>query len=124
MVAIRDRNDPLRLMGRRILLTVLALLVVSASWALWNVYRKERDADRRDKEAQMQLADLKERYTQLQNNLDTLRTERGMEEAVRGQYGVGRKGEGLIVIVEPPTPEPVQATSSTMQWFKDMLSYF
>lgn len=123
MTAFRERNDPLRLMGRRLLLAALAIIVISASWGVWNIYRKERESARLNTEAQARLADLQKRQTQLQADYDTLQTARGQEEALRQQYALGKRGEGLIVIVEPPKPAPIQATSSIMQWLKDIFSH-
>lgn len=123
MTASRERNDPLRLMGRRILLAVLGVLVVSASWGVWDIYRKERESARLNAEAQAHLTDLQKRQAQLESDYATLQTDRGKEAALRAEYTMGRQGEGLIVIVEPPKPAPVQATSSVMQWLKDMFSH-
>lgn len=123
MTALRERNDPLRLMGRRLILAALAIAAVSLSWGVLNIYRKEQESARLNKEAQTQLADLKARETKLETDLGKLQTERGMEEALRQQYAVGKQGEGLIVIVEPSHPKPIQATSSIMQWLKDIFSH-
>lgn len=122
MVTLKGKTDPLRIMGRRILLLLLAILVVSAAWGVWNTYRKEKEAAQLREHAERQLADLKDRQTHLQADYEKLRTERGLEEALRKQYAVGAEGEQLIVIVEPQKPEPVRATSSIMQWIKDVFS--
>ncbi len=110
-------------MGRRLILAALALAVVSASWGVWNIYRKDRESSRLNREAQAQLADLKARQTKLETDLGKLQTGRGVEEALRQQYAVGKHGEGLIVIVEPQVAAPVEATSSVMQWLKDIFSH-
>lgn len=123
MVTLHGKHDPLRLMGRRLLLLALALLVVSAAWEVWSVYNKDKESAQLNAQSQAQLSDLQTRETKLQGDLANLQTERGMEAALRQQYAVGDQGEGLIVIVEPQKPAPVEATSSMMQWFKDVLSH-
>ena len=110
-------------MGRRLLLVGLVIVVVSAAGGVWNIYRKDQEAARLNAEAQAQLADLKQRQAKLQGDYEKLQTDRGMEEALREQYALGKQGEGMIVIVEPEKPQPIQATSSIMQWFKDMWSH-
>jgi len=107
-------------MGRRLILVALLILAISASWGVWNIYHKDRESARLNKEAQTQLADLRTRQTKLEADLGRLQTNRGVEAALRAQYGLGRDGEGLIVIVEPERPAPVQATSSALQWLKDI----
>jgi len=110
-------------MGRRLLLAGIAILVISAAWGVWNIYRKDRESGRLNAQAQARLADLKQRQVKLQTDYDKLQTERGMEEALRDQYALGKQGESLIVIVEPQKPAPIEATSSIMQWLKDIFSH-
>jgi len=123
MSALRGRNDPLRLAGRRLILAALAVLVAGLAWGVWNIYRKDRESARLNGEAQAQLADVRERQAKLSADLAGLQTDRGREAALREQYAMGRQGEGLIVIVEPEKPAPVQATSSILQWLKDIFSH-
>jgi cell division protein FtsB len=123
MATIRERHDPLRLMGRRLLLALLLLLVVSAGVQAWSIYRKERESAVLNSQAQAELASLKERQAQLQSDYDTLQSSRGMEAALRDQYGLGKTGEGMIVIIEPQQSAPVQATSSIVQWLQSVWSH-
>ena len=124
MVAWRGRSDPLRLMGRRLILVALAILVIFVSGAAWNIYRKDKEAAQLREQAETQLADLEERQARLTEDYEKLKTERGLEAALREQYAVGAAGEELIIIVEPERPEPVQATSSVLQWIKDVFSHW
>ena len=125
MTALRQRNDPLRLMGRRLLLAALAILAVAMLWGVWNIWQKEREAAQLQVQAQTQLAQLQARQQVLEAQYQSLDSERGMEAAVRQQYGMGDQGEGMVVIVEPPNQPPPAATSSSMMdWFKDALSRF
>ncbi len=123
MATIRERHDPLRLTGRRILLAFLLLLVLSAAAQTWNIYRKERESAVLNEDAQAQLADIKQQQAQLQSDYSTLQSSRGMEAALRDQYGLGKTGEGMIVIVEPAKSIPMQATSSMMQWLQNVFSH-
>lgn len=123
MAAVRERHDPVRLMWRRLLLIGLFLFVLSAAWAVWGIWGKERESAALDSQAQGQLADLEARQAKLQSDYAALETDRGKEAALRQEYGVGKQGENLIVIVEPDKPVPVQATSSMMQWLKDVFSH-
>ena len=76
------------------------------------------------KEAEIQLADLAKRRAQLETDIEKLKTPRGMEEALREQYRLAKTGEHLIIIVDPPTSSPIEATSSVMEWFQNSLSWF
>ena len=116
-MAIRLRNDPVRLFGKRLFLFALLLLVVVAVGGVWNAYQKEREAAALRTQAEVQLDDLAKRQAQLSSDIANLETDRGLEEVLREQYALAAQGEGLIVIVEPQ-PEPVHATSTFMDKLK------
>jgi cell division protein FtsB len=118
------RHNPLRLIGRRFLLVLLLALVVIAVSGVWKVYSKAEESLALRREAEAQLADLDKRRAQLEADIAKLKTSRGMEEALREQYGLARIGERLIVIVESPAPAPVVATPSVIEWFQKTLSWW
>ncbi len=118
MARFRDRYDPLRLFFKRVGTLALLILVVFVGLGVWKVYSKERESRDLRTEAEIQEARLKEQADQLEAKTAQLKTERGKEALLRDQYDVGREGEGLIVIVEPPAPEPVVHTPTFMEKVK------
>ena|SRR3989338_1539174 len=124
MERFTQRRDPLRLIGKRLLLICLLALVIVAVSSVWKVYRKAQESMSLRKEAEAQLSDLDKRRTQLEADITKLKTSRGMEEALREQYGLAKSGEHVIVIVDSPTPAPVPETSPVMEWFQKTLSWW
>ena len=124
MERFTQRRDPLRLIGKRLLLICLLALVIVAVSSVWKVYRKAQESSVLRKEAEVQLSDLYKRRTQLETDITKLKTSRGMEEALREQYGLAKSGEHVIVIVDSPTPAPVPETSPVMEWFQKTLSWW
>ncbi len=109
MATIRPRNDP-----------ALFILFVSAVFGVWGVYQKDRESMVLRAQAQAQLSDLSERQSQLNADISTLQTERGMEAALRQQYALAAQGEDMIIIVDATSATPVEeATSSAfVQWMR------
>ncbi len=124
MERFTQRRNPLRLIGKRLMLILLSALVIVAISGVWKVYRKAEESLTLRKEAETQLSDLEKRRTQLEADISKLNTSRGMEEALREQYGLAKSGEHVIVIVDSPTPAPAVATSSVMKWFQKTLSWW
>lgn len=123
-MAIRSRNDPVRLFGRRLMLLGLAILVVAAASGVWSAYHKEKESAALRAQAEGQLADLSARQAQLDADIAKLETDRGKEEVLRDQYALAAKGERLIVIVNSTTTE-VQATSSPFaQWLHNAFPWW
>ena len=123
-MAIRSRNDPVRLFGRRLLLLTLVGVIVVAALGAWNAYGKERESRTLREQAEMQLSDLSKRQAQLQADIANLETDRGKEQVLREQYALAARGEGLIVIVDAPKATPTQATSSVLDWLRKALPWW
>ena len=123
MAFFRERNDPIRILGRRILLILLAMLVVSALWALWDIFRKNMEATQLRAAAEGRLAELESQQVKLEADIEDLQTKRVMEAALRGQYAVAGAGEGLIVIVEPARSSVRQASSTSWGWIARMFHW-
>ena len=124
MERFNQRRDPLRLIGKRLFLISLFLLVGVAVSGVGKVYRKERESMSLRAEAERQLEDLSTRRVQLEEDIEKLKTPRGMEEALRERYRLAKSGENLIIIVNPPASLPIETTSSVMEWFQKTLSWW
>jgi len=123
-MAVRSRNDPVRLFGRRLVLLGLFALIIIASVGVWGTYQKERESYSLRQEAEMQLGDLSKRQTQLDLDIANLETDRGKEQVLREQYALAARGEGLIVIVDTPPVAPTRATSSLVDWLKKTFTWW
>lgn len=109
MAAIRQRNEPVRLLWRRLGLLALLALVVLVGGGVWSAWQKDKASAALNQQSQAALADLTAQESQLQGNITELQSERGKEAALRDQYAVGKQGEDMIVIVDSSTtPPPAQ----------------
>ena len=124
MATFRDRYDPLKLFFRRLFTLGLLIVVLVVGAGVWKVHVKERESRILREQAESQRAELEKQAAHLGAETAKLKTERGKEEALREQYDVGKQGEGLIVIVDPSTPQPLQATSTFMQKVKKFLFWW
>ena len=113
----------MRLLRRRLLLVALLILVAVAVRGVWGVYQKEKESRVLREEAESQLGDLKNREASLRADISKLKSDRGMEEVLRGEYELAKEGEGLIVIVDPPAPPP-EERSGTMEWLHRAFSWW
>lgn len=114
----------MRLLWRRLGIAALLFLVLVAASGVWSVYQKERESLQLRSEAENQYNTLSQQQTQLQSDIASLETDRGKEAALRQQYAVGKKGEGLIIIVDPKAEQPKQASSTILQWVHKFLPFW
>lgn len=124
-MAMKERNKAIaRLFWRRLSLIALSVLFVLASFAVWGVYKKENESRMLRLQAAAQLADLKEQESHLSERIDYLNTQKGKEAALREQYGVARKGEELVVIVESETPQPLPEEEGVATWVRKIVPFW
>lgn len=81
-----------------ILLVVVLVLTLIGTW---RVYEKASLAREQKKLAEKELGDLKVRQADLEAKLSALKTERGQEEEIRQRFSVAKKGESVVVVVDP-----------------------
>ena len=113
-----QRQNAVRLFLRRLgMLALLGLIAVSVS-GVWGVYKKERESAELRAQVERERGDLIARQALLESDLDRLKTDRGIEEALREQYALAENGEQLIVIVDPQSPPAVEATSTVREWLR------
>ncbi len=125
MATLREKRNPVRIFVRRLTLLGLFLLVVLAMSGVWGIYRKDQESVVLKEQALSQLAVVSAQQDQLKASIADLQTARGKEAALRQQYNMGNSGEGMVVIVEPPKPTPVAATSSSFQaWFSNAFPWW
>jgi hypothetical protein len=111
----RRRNEVIKLFGRRLLLVAVFLIAIALFSAVWDIARKARESAALKQQAELQLADLEARAGQLSSDIESLKTDRGKEEALRQQYALASKGEHMIVIVDPEPVSTIVASSSVME---------
>lgn len=125
MAIAGKKTDPVRLFFRRLGMLALVVLLIVALSALWDVYKKERESRLLRTQAEREMNELAAQESRLSAELARLQTKRGKEEVLREHYQMGRPGEKMIVIVEPPAPEPVQATTTPFKkWMHTFLPFW
>lgn len=113
-----------RVFWRRLSILALFILVVIVGLGVWKVLQKERDSRELRQQAELQRQGFAEQSSNLSQRIAELKTDRGKEEALRQQYEVGKPGEALIVIVEPESAAPIQASSTVRQWVRKFLPFW
>ena len=124
MSAYSGRRDVGRIMMKRLRLLALLVLVVAASFGVWNVFSKERESHTLRVQAESERNDLALRESDLKGDLSKLETDRGKEQTLREQYALAGQGEGLIVIVDEPTSTPITATTTPKSWLQKFFSWW
>ena len=96
-------------------LIVLGILVLVFAWGVKDFTEKMLTTRTNKETARQKLRELTEKKEMLSLDIAKLNTESGIEENIREKFGLGKDGEGLIVVVEDKN-KPV-AVEEKSNWF-------
>ena len=82
-----------------ILLIVFVVFIFGATWEVWH---KQQKALSEKENAEEKYAEVVERHTMLEGELNRLNSDRGLEEEFRKRFPVAREGEEGFVLVDAP----------------------
>ena len=102
---------------------VLLVILALAIRGVWGVYQKSQDSGVMRTEAEAKLDDLKKREAELRANIASLHSQTGVEAELRQRYDLAEPGEGVVVIVDPPSAPAPQPKPTTFQKFKSWFSW-
>jgi len=84
---------------------LLLLLLLFLGNNVWKVFVTERETSIKRMERATVLLDLEERKEALERNIETLSTDRGVEQEIRNKFEVSKEGERVIVLVDKKDEE-------------------
>lgn len=84
----------------KITIGALVVLVLFVGFKTWGIYQKERLSRKILEEAQTTHAELSLRAVALSADFERLNTDIGFEEVVRDRYGVAKRGEEVVILLE------------------------
>jgi cell division protein FtsB len=106
-------------------MTVLGLILVVFASGVVSFALKMQETVKNKKIAEEKVAELERRREKLREDIDNLSTDKGKEKIFRENFGMGRDGEGLIIVVEdknqkdsPDTSQSRSLSHFFSDWFK------
>lgn len=82
---------------------VLIILGICLLFFIYNIIKlanKASETKRNREIAENKIIELQKQKEELTKEIEKLNTEKGIEEDIREKFGLGKEGEGMIVIVE------------------------
>lgn len=127
MLDFKEKRIIKRLLYSRLTIVVLSILLIFIINGVWGVYKKASVAHSNKSRAVKDLEELKKRQNSLIASIENLKTSNGVESEIRNKFGVVKKGEEVVVVVDGNTEKSVDNSKSTISpsglWRK-FLSFF
>lgn len=120
------RNFQEKKTARNIIQTWPFLLLFSGIliFFAWGVIRflvkLEETSNNRDI-AELKVSELNKNKTKLVSDIESLQTDKGLEENIRQKFGLAKEGEGLIVVVDDKSKIDANAVEKK-NWFMSLFT--
>lgn len=124
MFDFHEKRKFKRLLYSKATLMILGLIIVWLSFVVWSMYKKERDTGIKRMEQREILNEMRERETTLQNEIDRLNTEKGIEEEIRSKFEVGKEGEKVIIVVDNPKEKSALKAGLKKSFWQKLFDWF
>jgi cell division protein FtsB len=111
MLDIHQKRKLRSFLYNRYTLSGLAIIFVLLLHSTWTVYEKKRASEEMRRLAEEKVDSLVQRKGDLEQKIERLSTEIGLEEEIRAKFGVAKEGEKVVVYV--PNSEELSEKSNT-----------
>ena len=123
MKNFKGKNKDKSIMQSKPVLFILAGLILFFIINLISFVGKMEETAKNRKIAEEKVTELKEEKVKLSSSVDQLNTPQGTEDAIRNKFGLGKDGEGVIVVLDDntstaPNKKPSNFWSFFTKWFK------
>jgi len=81
-------------------LAILCIILILSVRGTYTSFAKKHTSSLEEKKFEKKLSELKDKKKKLELKINSLKTDRGLEEELRGRYNVIREGETLIRVIE------------------------
>ncbi len=101
-------------------IALLLVVIIFLSIAVFQRFTVERQMALRKIEMETERQELIERKALLENRVDYLSGERGIEEEIRKHFDVAKEGEQVVIIVDKEIPQEEKETEEPEEkpWYK------
>jgi cell division protein FtsB len=100
MTNFQEKNHWRKIIYSKVTIVILLLLLIFVINSVFNIYEKYKKSREGADLARSELENLKERQATLENKINSLKQESGIEAEIRDKFAVAKPGEKVIVLVE------------------------
>ncbi len=103
-------------------MALVGVVCLLLAFVVYDRYTIEREMAARRALAETELMALQARYTQLEEKVDYLKSERGIEAEMRRNFDVARPGEQVVIILDDEiadeTSDPRNMSDDAAPWYQ------
>jgi len=124
MAEFEERKKFWHIFYSPLVLIVLLLAFLFMIRAVWRVYDHEKVSSQDRERIEKELSSADRRAATLKGQIDSLETQRGVEDEIRAKFNVAKEGEGVAVIINDANATSVATTSVVKEsWWKSFMGF-
>src|SRR3989338_6525238 len=100
MKSFQQKRGFRNILQSKLVLGFLGILLLIFAWSIIGFTRKMETTRENRKMIENKVEALRQEKEKLSTDIAKLETEEGVEASIREKFGLGKEGEGLIIIVE------------------------
>ena len=124
MRELKEKRIVRRFLFSKVTIVVLSLVLLLVVSATWGVYGKYQETAINKQKALEDFLVFKQREAELQEDIVRLQVDRTVEEEIRQNFGFVKEGEAVIVIIEEPVVEMEELVISKKGFFANLFNIF
>lgn len=102
MLTFQQKRFLRQVVTSRVMHVLLLLVVIGLGTAVYGRYEIAQDMAERRERAEANLTELEARKAALEERVEYITSERGIEAEMRRQFDVAREGEQVVIILDEP----------------------
>ncbi|MFA6324747.1 MAG: septum formation initiator family protein [Candidatus Paceibacterota bacterium] len=119
----QEKNKFKKVVQSKIFLIIFGILIIFFTYNVFNLIIKMQDTIKNRKIVENKIKDLEKQKMELLINIDKLKTDKGIEENIREKFGLGKEGEGMIVVVDEKK-ENEEKEENSNSFFSRIINWF
>jgi cell division protein FtsB len=105
----QEKKKKKKVLHSKPVLIIFGILLLLFIYNVLRLADKASDTKRNREIAEEKIKELEAQKLKLEENIEKLKTDEGIEENIRERFGLGKEGEGMIVIVEDENKDTVDS---------------
>jgi len=103
------------------ILIFLGILLIFFALGVFDFMGKMIETSGKKKNVEQKVLELQETKEKLSSDIESLKTERGLEENIREKFGLVKEGEDLIIVIDSKE-NPELDDKTKLNWFTSFFS--
>lgn len=118
MLDFQQKRKAKSFMYNRITIGILFVIMLFTLRSTWSVYQKQRESEVLKAISEKKVMELELRKKEINDNIQALNTEEGLEKEIRSKFNVVKENENMVVILDDANKDNYEASTTKSFWQK------